>query len=202
LLARAAEHQALVIEDDYGGEFRFGRGPIDTLRSMDREGRVFYVGTFSSSLLPALRIGFIVAPDWALEALVAARAASDWHGPALEQGTLAAFISEGHLARHIRRMRKVYANRHAALMSALQDHCTDRLRPALGASGLHVAAFLRGRADLPLWKRRAALAGIRVETLDEFALTPSGPAGFALGFGLIEAARIPDAVRRLAEAAP
>lgn len=113
LLAFATQHDAIIVEDDYGGEFRFDGSPLGALHSLDRHDRVVYVGTFSQSLLPALRIGFMVAPRRMREALASAREHSDWHGPAIEHATLAAFIAEGHLARHVRRMRKVYADRGA-----------------------------------------------------------------------------------------
>src|SRR5262249_51928163 len=99
---------------------------------------------FSKSLFPALRLGFVVAPPWARHALVAVRHLSDWHSPVLAQDTLAAFIAEGHLARHIRKMRKIYGERHAALLRALARHCGDRLRPIPSLAGVHLAAEIIG----------------------------------------------------------
>jgi GntR family transcriptional regulator/MocR family aminotransferase len=200
LLAFAAERGAIVVEDDYGGEFRFDDPPLDALRTLNRDGRVFYVGTFSQSLLPALRIGFIVAPEQDRDALAAARERSDWHGPAIEHATLAAFIGEGHLARHVRRMRKVYAERRAALLRALEVHCGDRLTPLPAAAGLHVAALPRAPMDVEAVAARAARLGVAVETLAGFALRRPAPSGLVLGFGQIDVARIDPAIARLAEA--
>jgi GntR family transcriptional regulator/MocR family aminotransferase len=201
LLAFAAEHGAIVVEDDYGGEFRFDDPPLDALRTLDREGdRVFYVGTFSQSLLPALRIGFIVAPGQGRDALAAARERSDWHGPAIEHATLAAFMAEGHLARHVRRMRKVYAERRAALLRALEVHCGDRLIPLPAAAGLHLAALPRTPMDAQIVAARAARLGVAVETLENFAIARPAPSGLVLGFGQIDVVRIDPAIARLAEA--
>lgn len=205
LLAFAAERRAIVVEDDYGGEFRFDDPPLDALRTLDRPGdreggRVFYVGTFSQSLLPALRIGFVVAPEQDRDALAAARERSDWHGPAIEHATLAAFIAEGHLARHMRRMRKVYAERRAALLRALEVHCGDRLTPLPAAAGLHLAALPRAPLDVEGVAARAARLGVAVETLASFTLQRPAPSGLVLGFGQIDVARIDPAIARLAEA--
>lgn len=193
LIAFAARHDALILEDDYGGEFRFEGPPLEPLRAAAPH-RVVYVGTFSQSLLPALRIGFVLAPPAARDALIAARELTDWHGPAIEHGTLAAFIAEGHLARHVRRMRKVYAERRRALLAALQQHANDLLDPLAGVSGLHVTALTRRPLDLSA----ATAAGLAVQDLTAFAATRTAPAGLVLGYGLIEAADIDPAIRELA----
>jgi len=197
LLAFAARHDAVIVEDDYGGEFRFGGAPQPPLFALAPD-RVAYVGTFSQSLLPALRIGFVVAPPALRAALAEARALSDWHGPAIEHATLAAFIAEGHLARHVRRMRKVYAARRAAMLEAL-GRCADRLEVVPGAAGLHLAVRLRD-GDAAAVARHAARLGLQVETLAYFAAERPAPQGFALGYGLIEAARIDEAIQLLREA--
>lgn len=199
LLAFAAEHDAVVVEDDYGGEFRFDGPPLDTLRMLDRDERVVYVGTFSQSLLPALRIGFVVAPGRFRAALTEARAHSDWHGPAIEHATLADFIGEGHLARHVRRMRGLYAERHAVLLRALARDCDGLLQPVSPASGLHLAARLADGVDAEAVVAGAARSGVAVESLAMFAVGQSSPPGLALGFGQIEAGRIDEATAILAD---
>src|SRR5262249_46569690 len=118
LLEFAQKHRAIVIEDDYDGEFRFGGGPVDALQTLDRSGCVFYVGTFSKCLFPDIRLGFVVAPAWARRALIAAKVLSDFHSPAPSQDTLAAFIAEGHLASHVRRMRRGYEQSRAPALWA------------------------------------------------------------------------------------
>lgn len=200
LLAFAAERGAAVVEDDYGGEFRFDDAPLDALRTLGRQARVFYVGTFSQSLLPALRIGFVVAPDQDRAALAAARERSDWHGPAIEHATLAAFIAEGHLARRVRRMRKVYAERRAAMLRAIEVHCGGRLRPLPAAAGLHVAALIETSAPAAAVVVDARRLGVAVESLASFAVERPAPPGLVLGFGQIDVTGVDPAIARLAEA--
>lgn len=200
LTAWAARNDALVVEDDYGGEFRFESPPQPPLRAQDADGRVVYVGTFSQSLLPALRIGFVVAPARARAALLAARERSDWHGPAIEHATLAAFIAEGHLARHVRRMRRVYAERRMALLDALATHAGGKLDPIPAPAGLHVTALLAPSANARAVVARAAALGVAVDPLDTYAAERTAPPGLVLGFGQIEAARIDEAIRRVVQA--
>lgn len=107
LLAFAARHDSVILEDDYDSDFRFSGRPLDALQTMDRHQRVFYVGTLSKSLFPGVRLGFIVAPVWAVDALVAAKHRADWHTDLVAQEALAGFIGEGHLIRHVRRMHRV-----------------------------------------------------------------------------------------------
>ena len=200
LLAFAAAHDAIIVEDDYGGEFRFDGPPQGALRSLDRHDRVVYVGTFSQSLLPALRIGFVVAPERTRQALATAREQSDWHGPAIEHATLAAFIAEGHLARHMRRMRKIYAERRAALLSALRTHAGDLLDPIPGTAGLHLTALLPEGLDASAIVARAARRGVAVESLEAFAVQPLARPGLVLGYGQVETDQIDPAIALLVAA--
>lgn len=200
LLQFAEAHGAVVIEDDYDGEFRYGGRPLDALQTLDRAGSVFYVGTFSKSLFPALRLGFVVCPPWARPALVAAKQIADWHGPVLAQDTLTAFIREGHLARHVRRMRKVYGERRSALLDALARHCGDRLTPVPGEAGLHLAARLAAPVRAGAVVAEAAKRGVRVQALQRYAASKTAVNGLAFGFGMIETGRIEDGIRRLAKA--
>ena len=200
LLAFARARNAVLIEDDYDSEFRFAGRPLDALQTLDRAGSVFYVGTFSKSLFPALRLGFVVAPPWARAALVRARELADWHGPVLGQEALAAFIAEGHLARHIRRMRKLYGARRSALLDALARHGAGRLEAIPSDAGLHLSAWLHGGARDHAVVERAAGAGITLPPLSRFALDPQAPEapnGLAFGFGLIAEPQIDGAIRRL-----
>src|SRR5688572_26156532 len=119
LLAWAGERNAAVVEDDYDSEFRFGARPLESLQGLDRGGRVIYVGTFSKSLLPALRLGFLVAPPSLLPALRQAKWLTDWHSAAPAQAALAQFIDEGLFARHVRRMRTEYQARQETILDAL-----------------------------------------------------------------------------------
>ena len=201
LLAYARRADALIIEDDYDGEFRLSGRPLDALQTIDRDQRVFYVGTFSKSLFPGVRTGFIVAPAWARPALVAAKETCNWHVPALTQATLAAFMVEGHLARHVRKMRGLYADRHGTLLQALHKHLGDQLQALPSLAGLHLCTALRGPSSAESWVEAAASADIRIETLSRHAQPPVAPNGLIFGYGLIEKAAIEPAIRALAQAA-
>ncbi|HZP87746.1 MAG TPA: PLP-dependent aminotransferase family protein [Burkholderiales bacterium] len=197
LLEFAQRQGALIIEDDYDSEFRHADRPVDALQTLDRDELVFYVGTFSKSLFPALRLGFVVAPGWARDALIAAKQAADWHSAVLAQDTLASFIAEGHLARHVRKMRRVYGGRRSALLEALAEHGRGRIEVIPSMSGLHLAVGLIPRISAAALAQRAAEAGVRVQALDPFAIAHPVPNAVAFGFGVIPAERIEAAVARL-----
>ncbi|WP_430392378.1 PLP-dependent aminotransferase family protein [Dyella sp. 20L07] len=198
LLALAREQGALVIEDDYDGEFRYSGRPLDALQTLDRDGAVFYVGTFSKSLFPALRLGYVVAPSWALAAVAKARQLSDWHGDVLAQDTLALFMAEGHLARHVRKMRRIYAERRERLLDGLARHA-GMLQPLAADAGLHLAASLPPHVSAAGIVRAALASDVRLEALDEYVLGADAPNGLAFGLGMIPAASIDDACRRLGQ---
>ena len=198
LLDFARTHGAVIVEDDYDGEFRFAGRPLDALQTLDRGEAVFYVGTFSKSLFPALRLGFVIAPPWARGALVAAKQLSDWHAPVVSQDVLAAFIGEGHLARHVRRMRKVYSERREILQSALRAHCGRHLRVVGIGAGLHLATYLAHRLSAAALIHRAREAGIAIGTIQRFAAADRKSDGLVFGYGAIASRDIADGVRRLA----
>jgi GntR family transcriptional regulator/MocR family aminotransferase len=198
LLDFAQARGAVIVEDDYDGEFRYAGKPLDALQTLDRHGTVFYVGTFSKSLFPALRLGFVIAPLWAREALTAAKQLSDWHSPLTTQDTLAAFITEGHLARHVRKMRRIYGERREILESALARDCGKALRVVGIGAGLHLAAQLdpsilaKGLID------RARAASVALDPMQRFAVKGRPAPGLVFGYGTIGAGDIPAAVRLLA----
>jgi GntR family transcriptional regulator/MocR family aminotransferase len=198
LLDHARRRDAVVIEDDYDGEFRFGGRPLDALRTLDADGRVFYVGTFSKSLFPGLRLGFVVAPAWARPALRAARQCADWHSSLPTQRALAAFIAEGHLARHVRRMRRLYAERREAVLQALQRHAEGRVTTVGEPAGLHLSLALHGRLRAESIAQRAAAEGIGVEPLARYAHA-SPLNGLVLGYGLADPRQIEAGIRQLSQ---
>jgi GntR family transcriptional regulator / MocR family aminotransferase len=198
LLAYAQACGAVIIEDDYDSEYRFAGRPLDALQTLDRIGCVFYVGTFTKSLLPSLKLGFMVAPSWAWPALTEAKRLQDGQCAALLQETLAAFILEGHLARYVRKMRGIYAGRNQATLDALHRHCAKWLEPLPSSAGLHVAALFKQPMDAARIVAEAAAVNIAIEDLDRFAMSANGQCGLAFGFGNIDAARIGEGVARLA----
>lgn len=200
LLERARAIDASIIEDDYDSEFRFSSRPLDALQTLDRSGSVFYVGTFSKCLFPELRLGFVVAPAWALAGLAEVRRVSGWHGPVQDEEALAAFIDEGHLARYIRRMRKEYSARRHALIDALSRHCRQSLRLIPSAAGLHLAVQL----IVPVAAAEVAAAarelGVAVDTLDRYSVGHAPMQGLALGFGQTAAGKLDAAAQLLQQA--
>lgn len=197
LLNWAAARQAVLIEDDYDGEFRFTARPLDALQTLDRDGRVFYVGTFSKTLLPALRLGYVVVPAWAREALLAAKHAAGFGAPTAMQAAVADFIAEGHLLRHVRRMRAEYARRREVLAQALRQHLGTRAEVLPAIAGLHLAVALPA-VDADELTRRAWAAGVGVEPLSRYWAGDTGPQGLVLGYGSIATAQVPVAVQTLA----
>jgi GntR family transcriptional regulator / MocR family aminotransferase len=179
----ARRHGAVIVEDDYDGEFRFGATPRDALQTLDRSGSVFYVGTFSKSLFPGIRLGFVVAPPWARRALANAKQCSDWHSPVMEQDALAAFISEGHMARHVRKMRKLYSERRELMMSGLQTHFSPWLEPIPSSGGMHLTALARESIDIEAIVRTARQRNMDLRSLRSFWDSGTGQAGLVIGYG-------------------
>lgn len=198
LLEFARRHDAMVLEDDYDGEFRFGGRPLDALQTLDAEHRVFYVGTFSKSLFPALRKGYVVAPEWAMGALISAKHTADAHCDVVGQAVLARFIADGHLARHVRRLRQVYGERRDALLGGLRSWLAPWLTPIPAEAGLHLSASLQDphAAERVLRLARIHLPG--VQDTREYALEPASVApALTIGYGVIETAAITPALRAL-----
>ncbi len=200
LLARARALDAVVIEDDYDGEFLYDAHPPDALQTLDREGRVFYVGTFSKSLFPGLRKGFVVTPAWAREALIDIKRAAGSSTELASQATLAAFIADGHLARHIRRMRSVYAQRRRAFEQGAMDHWGGIMQIQPGNAGLHLST----RIDKPaLAKLIVACARVHLPgalPLSAYSIGPVQRDGLCIGYGGVDVDQIAGAVRALGAA--
>ncbi|PZF79992.1 hypothetical protein C1I92_28445 [Jiangella anatolica] len=165
-----------------------------------------YVGTFSKTLLPGLRLGFAVVPPTLRSAVRSARAAADGHGPVATEAALARFMDEGLLARHIRRTSKVYAERRSAVLSGLTGPLAPYLEPVPSAAGLHVCALPRPEAGSAVAATadavaaRARAAGVAVGTLRTYQASSGGPAGLVLGYGAIDAADVPAGLELLAAA--
>jgi GntR family transcriptional regulator/MocR family aminotransferase len=193
LLDYSARRAVAVVEDDYDSEFRFSARPLEPLYTRDTAGRVLYLGTFSKTMLPSVRTGFLLAPPSLRPALTAARQLGDGFGQVAVQAALARFIDEGHLARHVRRAATAYAARHARIGSALRAH--ELLDVVASAAGLHVTALLRDgdHASAARTIRAAARQGIAMEQLgagQELDGQSTGPAGFVLGFGAVDPASL------------
>ena len=200
LLARARALGAVVIEDDYDGEFLFNPHPQDALHALDCDERVFYVGTFSKSLFPSLRKGFLVTPAWAREALLDVKRSTDTHCDGLTQSTLAAFIAEGHLARHIRRMRPIYAQRRQALARGLEQHLGQWLQVLPGDAGLHLSVRILKRSSAAAVLHAALDHLPGALPLSAYAIVKTRTQGLSIGYGCVEVDQIAHAVRAMSRA--
>jgi GntR family transcriptional regulator / MocR family aminotransferase len=186
LLAWARSSGAFIVEDDYDSEFRYEGRALESLQHMDEDSRVLYVGTFSKSMFPAVRLGFVVVPDAAVNAFVEARAACDQSSNEVQQATLARFIAEGHLARHVFKMRRVYDERRQLIMDLLDKNFSEWLIPIPSVAGLHVAAWLKGAMNGKTLERAAASDGVGICDLLRFSREATIPEGLVFGFGAIQ----------------
>jgi GntR family transcriptional regulator/MocR family aminotransferase len=191
LLELAHRQGIAVVEDDYDSEFRFVDGPLDTLHALDTHGRVIYLGTFSKTLVPALRLGYLVTPPSLRDALLAARQLADGYGDPAVEAALATFISDGQFAAHVRRARTAYAERRALLRDELERQLGDLVRVVPSAAGLHLTATLRdGETDDGAVVAAAATAGVGLDALSSYARGEARRAGLVLGYGALQSGSI------------
>jgi GntR family transcriptional regulator/MocR family aminotransferase len=202
LLEWASRVGAFVIEDDYDGEYRYEGPPLQALAGLDREGRVIYVGTFSKTLFPALRLAYLVLPEALVEPIVAAKAIGDTGTATLSQLALADFISQGHFERHLRRTNASNAVRRNTLVDAIHQEFGERAELCGANAGLHLLAWVRGRdggmiADAG---HKAQRAGVGLYTVEPFYLKPPRRTGIVLGYAPLREREIREGIRRLAAA--
>jgi GntR family transcriptional regulator/MocR family aminotransferase len=199
LLRWARRQQAAIVEDDYDSEFRYGGRPIEPLQTLDTSGRVIYVGSFSKTMLPSLRLGFVVAPASLRNAVRAAKFVTDWHTALPPQAALARFIEQGLFARHVRKMRAVYQARHQRIVELLARQFAGVLEVVPSAAGLHLTAVARGASaqELDAVLRRASAAGVEVLPLFMYTVDTPAPPGLILGYGAIPTTCVTEGLRRL-----
>ena len=202
LLAWAERRAAFVLEDDYDGEFRHAGRPLECLQALDEQGRVLYTGTASKLLFPALRIGWLVAPAALAPHFEDAKALADTGTATLEQLALADFIAQGHLERHVRRMRTRLAQRRAALIEALAEQLGERARVRGADAGLHVLLCLDELAMREVRALREACRahGVGIYPAAPFYARPPRRAEVLLGYGALGEDAIREGVRRLRRA--
>jgi len=199
LLSWSERVDGVVIEDDYDSEFRFGGRPLETLKNLDSSGRVLYVSTFSKTMLPALRLGFAVIPASLHDAFRKARRAADWHSAIPLQAALFRFMEDGLLARHVRRMRRVYQERHRRILQRVRHEFAGRMEPIPCHGGLHFTVYLKAAkpTDDQIIAARAQLEGVAIVPLSRHFLAAPPRPGFVLGYGTIETRDVDEGLRRL-----
>jgi GntR family transcriptional regulator/MocR family aminotransferase len=199
LLEWAQKHGALVIEDDYDCEFRFEGRSLEPLKSLDNAGLVAYVGTFSKTIFPELRVGYMVPPAALKGALMRARQTADCHGCVLTQTALADFMLNGHFARHLRRVHQTYGARRETLLVHLRGPLAAWLEPVTpNTAGLHLAARLVERAQEPALLAAARAASVGLHALAPFYQRAPLQQGFLFGYGAVEVGQIDAALSALA----
>lgn len=207
LLQWAQQQQRWIIEDDYDGEFRYGQRPIDALQSIDSDGRVIYIGTFSKALSPQLRLGYMVLPPGLAALFAKAQRLAVRHVPVLEQRVLAALIASGAYERHVRRLRRENERRRSALLAAVRRHLPADASVSGSAAGLHVVLWLPFLlpGDEPRLVAAARAQGVGVYGVSPLFVRPPSampprPAGLTLGYASLTLAQIDEGVQRLARA--
>jgi len=199
LVEWARRHGAVIIEDDYDGEFRYEDNPLAALRTPPAADLVFYVGTFSKCMLPALRLGFVVAPEWAMPTLVAAKNCLDWHCAIPVQMAVAAFIAEGHLAQHVRKMRHVYQQRRKILFGALHADFARWLVPVSSTYGMHLGASAHAGLDLERVAEELLRRRIKMHSFSRYYLGAPAHAGLIFGYGTAGTAELKHGLAHLRE---
>jgi GntR family transcriptional regulator/MocR family aminotransferase len=196
----ARTHNAFIFEDDHSSEFRYTGPPLPSLQGLDRSGRVIYAGTMSKILYPSMRLGYLLAPEQLVEPMIKIRAVMDQHSSAVDQATLARFLTEGFFLSHIKRMRKLYSDRRDFFAEQF-NHLVGNyftLRPP--EAGLHFVAWLRREIDMPRIVRAYAEAKLRPMPLSSFCIKAKPAPALTFGFAAWSRAQIRESLGKFAAA--
>ena len=199
LLDWAKRTNAVIVEDDYDGEFRYEGQPLESLQGLDREGRVIYIGTFSRTVFSSLRIGYLIAPKTLVAAFTAAKWLCDRHTATLEQEALAEFIASGLYERYLRRVRRRNAARREALLDSIHAHLRDRVEITGDGAGAHVVIWPAKRMSEDTIIAAAASRGVAVYGISPYSLKKPRRTGIMLGYSRMTEREIREGIRRLGE---
>ena len=200
LIEWAARHQAWIIEDDYDSEFHYAGKPMACVQGLDQHDRTIYIGTFTKSLFPGLRIGYAVLPPQLVEPMTVARTLLDGHSAPMAQLTLARFIEGGHFGAHVRTMRSIYAKRLDTLVGLVERHLSDFIEPRIPVGGLQMPCLLRDGLSERIAIDAARRSGVELLGLSALHARSDAAAGFLMGFAAYIPMEIDIAVRKLAPA--
>jgi GntR family transcriptional regulator / MocR family aminotransferase len=197
LLEWAKEIESFIIEDDYDSEYRYEGRPLASLQGLDRNGWVIYIGTFSKTVFPALRLGFLVAPKDLIDIFASAKALRDWHCPQIDQAVLAEFISEGHFAKHIRKMRGIYQKRQQILLDEAEKHLKGLLEVTPAKSGMHLIGWLPEGIDDKQFLQLGLENNLHLIPISASCINQKLRGGIFLGYTAFDEFQIKDGVLRL-----
>ena len=200
LLRWASRAGAFIIEDDYDSEYRFEGRPVPALQGLDRNSSVILVGSFSKLLFPALRIGYMVLPSSLVDCFMAFRYQTDFRNVSLDQAVLCDFIDAGHLGRHLRRMRNLYATRLEALIDGGKQYLSGMLEIWNARAGLYTVGFLKNGMTSRQAEKASAAQDVEAIALDRYTLKRPDPKGVTLGFAAHDETAIRKGLIRLATA--
>jgi GntR family transcriptional regulator/MocR family aminotransferase len=198
LLAWAKKYQTAIFEDDYDSEFRFSGRPLPAMQGLDRGGKVIFCGSFNKVMFPSLRLGYLVLPPNLVNVFAQTKAMTTRHHPLLDQAVLCDFIEQGHLGRHLRRMRKVYEERFFLLLECAREHLGEYLEISNIEAGLQTIGLLRNNISAEFVAERAAMEGIDVVPLSRFCHAASIPEGLQIGFAAVHEKEIKTGILELA----
>lgn len=196
LLDWARREHAWIIEDDYDGEYRYVSRPLPALKSLDRDGRVLYAGTFSKVLFPGIRLAYLVVPAAQVARFEQVSQSFLGHCPELTQAIVASFIAEGHFARHIQRMRKLYSERREATANGLRKAMGEHVSIDAQPGGMHLILRLKAPQSDRLLVQKLADEGIYAEALSEWGVVQQTGPGLLLGFANIDSQARAEALGR------
>jgi len=199
LLEWARRSGTLIFEDDYDSEYRYSGRPVPALQGLDRAGVVIFAGSFTAVLFPALRLGYLVVPTEMVDVFAAAESVSTHHPPLLEQAILCDFIAEGHFARHIRRMRELYAERLAVLLDGAREKLAAGLEISNVEAGLQTVGWLKKGLHSERVAAAAERHGIEVIPLSRYAYGRAKRDGLILGFAAVEPRELRRGIEQLAK---
>ncbi len=199
LLEWARKSGAILFEDDYDSEYRYSGRPVPALQGLDRSASVIFAGSFSDVLFPALRLGYMVVPEPLVDVFAAAEAVSTHHPPLIDQAILCDFIREGHFARHIRRMRELYAERLDVFTESVRRQLKGRLEVPTVEAGLRTVGWLEAGVSAEHVAKAAAERDVEVVPLSRYAYGRTRRNGLVLGFAAVDARELRRGVDRLAD---